>query len=141
MLDITHIFDFFSDAKSGFGCVGDQLYLSCPNNKTIFVTSAEYGEYSQPCGEGQCCLPNPFDCVEQVSQNNNANWIDLKLTCDNETECSYLFQGSTFVQKCTVAEPVSYMNVFYQCLPGDNLTQFEYDMGCKLNIWPITTPN
>ena len=69
------------------------------------------------CNSG-CCPPNPQDCTELVSENNEADWVSLKLECDNQTTCNYLFTGSIFIGDCASAGEVDYMNVYFSCLPG-----------------------
>ena len=99
------------------GCESENIPLSCPNNRTIFITKAEYGEYSQPC-DTQCCSPHPLDCTEQMVDSDNDQWVYLKLLCDGNTNCSYPFQGSTFLNECTATNEVDYVSVYYACEPG-----------------------
>ena len=68
----------FLDTKSSFGCVDDVITLSCANNKSINVMTATYGTYNDVC-DTSCCAPNPLDCTEVVSENNQADWIALKV--------------------------------------------------------------
>ena len=104
---------------TSFGCVADNITLSCSDDKEIFVVSAEYGQYYQSCAEGTCCPPHPLDCTQSMEENNAIDWAVLKLSCDNRTSCDYLFQGSTFTDDvCTPVNSVSYLDIYYTCLPG-----------------------
>ena len=99
--------------------MADEIHLSCSNNKTIFVEQADYGQYSRACDEGTCCAPHPYDCTQSMEENNAGDWVLLKLECDNRTECSYLFQGSTFTDDvCAPADSVAYIEILYTCVPG-----------------------
>ena len=111
-------------AKSAFGCESHNISLSCPENKTIFVDRADYGEYQKECPENTCCLPYPPDCTELVSENNPAEWVSLKAQCDNTSSCSYLFRGGIFIDECGASEEVDYMNICYPCLPGQNISTY-----------------
>ena len=54
-----------------------------------------------------------------MQENNPDEWLLLKLACDNSTECTYLFQGSTFTDDaCAPDVIVSYLDIYYTCLPG-----------------------
>ena len=81
------------------------------------VTKAEYGEYSLGCN-GACCGPHPYDCTENMTSNNQPEWIALKLACDNQTSCNYSFGGTTFADVCTPAAFVDYLHIYYTCGPG-----------------------
>ena len=59
---------------------------------------------------------------ELVSQNNEADWLALKAACDNQTSCDYMFPGATFIGDCASAGEVDYMNIYYSCLPGWELS-------------------
>ena len=111
---------YLSATQAAFGCATDTLILSCPVNRTILVTKAEYGEYSQTCGSS-CCSPHPYDCTELMENGDAAEWARLKVLCDNETDCSYQFHGTTFVTACSIAEYVDYVSIYYTCLPGRKL--------------------
>ena len=53
-----------------------------------------------------------------MEKNNEIDWAVLKMQCDNRTECSYLFQGSTFTDDvCAPADSVAYIEIDYTCLP------------------------
>ena len=105
---------------SSSGCVGDDMLLSCPPNKTIFISNADYGQFSHGCADGTCCPPHPFDCTQDMEASNFDKWVYLKLRCDNQTACSYLFQGSTFIDDvCTPFDSVAYLDIYYTCLPGE----------------------
>ena len=91
---------------------------------TILLTHAEYGQYSQSCDAGTCCTPHPFDCAQSMEENNFDEWLLLKLACDNRTECSYLFQGSTFTDDvCAPLDSVAYLEIYHTCLPGRAVTK------------------
>ena len=52
-----------------------------------------------------------------MEENDAVEWLVLKLECDNRTECSYLFQGSTFTDDvCAPADSVAYIGIDYTCL-------------------------
>ena len=112
---------FYLDLQSAFGCESDTIHLACPDNKKIFIYSADYGQYTHPCSspEVECCIPNPLDCTELVSENSQSDWLALKTQCDNQTECDYLFQGSVFVEKCTPLDEVDYLLIYYSCTAGE----------------------
>ena len=104
---------------TSFGCEGDNIILSCPVNKAIFISQARYGQYYQTCEASTCCPTHPYDCTQSMEDNNSADWAILKLSCDNQTSCSYLFQGSTFTDDvCTPFDSVAYLDIYYTCLPG-----------------------
>ena len=44
--------------------------------------TATYGTYNDVC-DTSCCAPNPLDCTEVVSENNQADWIALKVKSFN----------------------------------------------------------
>ena len=81
---------------------------------------AEYGQYSRTCAE-TCCVPHPQDCFEVTQETNEGAWLELKVTCDNRTDCSYIFQGSTFLEGCAPGSYSDYMNIYYSCMPGKRL--------------------
>ena len=115
------MFTILTGISSNFGCLAEEILLSCPNNKNIFVEHADYGQYSQACDEGTCCSPHPYDCTQSMEENNAGDWLLLKLECDNRTECSYLFQGSIFTDDvCAPADSVAYLGIRYSCLPGSH---------------------
>ena len=114
-----NVFNCLSGVFSAFGCPADEIQVSCPSNKTIFINNADYGQNKQACGEGTCCPPNPLDCTQDMAESTLDEWVQLKLRCDNRTECSYLFQGSTFTDGvCAPADSVAYLEIDYNCLPG-----------------------
>ena len=88
----------------------------------LFCSTEAYLAISYICYKGcssQCCPPNPIDCTEVVSENDQAEWLALKYACDNQTTCNYLFRGAVFVEEaCGTGEDVQYLNVYYSCLPG-----------------------
>ena len=70
-----------SDQHTEIGCLSDILTLSCPENRTLEVTSGYYGKYYYACADG-CCAPHPeFDCKELVSENRPSDWAAIKVTC------------------------------------------------------------
>ena len=96
------------------------MSLSCPNNRTIFVTSALYGQFTHSCSHDgiSCCPPIPtHDCSEDIESNSAADWLVLKALCDNQTSCEFVNQGG-YVASCAEPNVVDYMTVNYQCLPG-----------------------
>ena len=61
---------------TSFACTSDIVTLSSPSNRTIFVTSAYYGQYNIPCGD--CCPPNPgLDCTVDMEENRPSNWFTI----------------------------------------------------------------
>ena len=70
-----------TDAYSSYGCLTDVISLSCDDEKTIFVTSADYGKYEQNCDvDVECCSPQADDCTELVEENRPADWVLLQVT-------------------------------------------------------------
>ena len=68
-----------TDAYSNYGCLGDTITLSCDDEKTIFVSSADYGQYALACDDDACCSPQAEDCTELVEDNRPADWALLKV--------------------------------------------------------------
>ena len=56
---------FFSDQYQTFGCMEDEISLSCSSGRYINVTIAYYGMTPLNCTD-ECCSPNPSDCKEVV---------------------------------------------------------------------------
>ena len=111
----------FSDINSVYGCYEDTMSLSCSSNRTIFITSAHYGQFLETCSHSgiECCPPNPMDdCSESVESGSPQDWIALKALCDNQTSCEFINQGG-YVGSCPDTSRVDYMTVNYQCLPGE----------------------
>ena len=108
---------------TSFGCEADEIMLSCADGKTIFINDADYGKNYVSCADDTCCPPNPYDCAQTMADNNLNEWLLLKQSCDNQTSCSYLFQGSTFTDDvCTPVDSVAYLDIFYTCSPGESKT-------------------
>ena len=108
------------DIYSAYGCFQDTISLSCPNSRTIFITSAQYGQFAEICTHDwiPCCPPNLIaDCTESVEEGSPQDWIALKALCDNQTSCEFVNQGG-YVASCAEPNVVDYMTVNYQCLPG-----------------------
>ena len=102
---------------TSFACTSDIVTLSCPSNRTIFVTSAYYGQYNIPCGD--CCPPNPgLDCTVDMEENRPSNWFTIKALCDNQTSCQVDNFGSA-IDECQEGYNSDYAQVFYDCLPVD----------------------
>ena len=126
-------------AFSALACVNDEVQLSCPDNKTINVTSAVYGQYIVPhlfsC-PNSCCPPNPgFDCTELVHDNSAEDWATIKLLCDGEPSCEFENIGTTFRDSCDVDNFVDYIQVFYNCLPRECTPCSKYgNLHCYLII-------
>ena len=115
----------FLGIRSIFGCVAQEIHLACPSNKTIFIEHADYGQYSQTCDEGTCCAPHPYDCTQSMEENDVAEWLLLKLQCDNRTECSYLVKGSIFTDDvCAPVDSVAYLEIDYTCFPGKYMEHY-----------------
>ena len=94
--------------------------LSCPDNRTIFVTHADYGQFSYTCTQPDvtCCPPHTAnDCTESVEESALQDFVALKLLCDNQTSCQFLNQGGVLLS-CSDPNEVDYVRVYYQCLPG-----------------------
>ena len=105
---------------TAFGCLSDELVLSCPEGRTIFTTSAVYGRYDVACTPFfNCCPPDPLeDCTELVEENRPEDWLAIKLLCDNRTICTYEYGGST-IDECGINYVADYLHIFYDCLPYD----------------------
>ena len=108
-----------------FGCINDLISLSCPDNRSISVTGAYFGDYhyASNCGS-ECCPPHPIDdCTEYVPVSQPSEWVALKYTCDNQTDCEYQYRGTTFAFNCTIGNGAPYMEIFYNCVPGNEISQ------------------
>lgn len=102
---------------SAFGCANDVITLSCPDERTIVVNTAVYGQHQSLCNIS-CCPPHPTDdCQEDVSDIRESDWIALKITCDNQTTCDYQYMGA-LISECAFEYTADYMRIFYACLPG-----------------------
>ena len=110
-------FDLRTGALLSNGCEGGDVQLSCPENRTIFVTNAEYGQYSENYTQS-LCAPHPYNCIESVSATDEDQWIYIKYLCDNQTACSYPFGGAYFLTDCAPGSEVDYISIYYDCLPG-----------------------
>ena len=106
---------------SSLGCYSDVLSLSCPNDRTINVSSAYYGMYDEMCDEG-CCTPHQDDCSESMAENSIGEWIILKYRCDNQTDCTYTHEGA-LINECEDQYVADYLQVFYSCLPGEYIAK------------------
>ena len=96
------------------------MTLACPSNKTIFISSAYYGQFSYVCGQSDvtCCPPHTGDdCTESLEENSLSDFLELKVLCDNQTTCEFMNEGG-YVASCDSSSPVDYMTIYYQCLPG-----------------------
>ena len=103
---------------SSFACTGGVVNITCPESRTIFVTSATYAKYDFQCTEG-CCAPHPeLDCWEPVDENRPEDWVAIKLFCDNMTNCQFENRGS-IISECEVGYMSDYLQIFYDCLPED----------------------
>ena len=106
-----------------FQCAATEIGLSCPDNKTIFVTQAHYGQFGYTCTQEDlaCCPPNPItDCVESMEDEQPIDWATLKALCDDRTSCSFDVQFATLTS-CADPYISEYMTVTYQCLPGEKI--------------------
>ena len=96
------------------------MSLSCPDEKTILVTSAEYGQFSYVClqTDVQCCPPNiGDDCVEPMEEAAPVDWALLKEVCDEKQACQLPMNGAV-LSSCTEPSAAQYVSVFFQCFPG-----------------------
>ena len=112
--------DLSSDIYSAYGCYLETVTLSCPDNRTIFVTDADYGQFSYTCTQTDvtCCPPQTRDdCTLPVEDSAPVDWAGIKLLCDNQTSCEIPHQGAVLVG-CPAPAEADYMRVYYQCLPG-----------------------
>ena len=106
-----------TDQFSAYGCLNDDVTLSCGDNRAIYVVSAVYGQWAHSCSDG-CCPPHPVtDCRQDVEETRESDWLALKVTCDNKTTCDYQYLGVA-INDCQVDYIADYMRVFYTCLPG-----------------------
>ena len=72
------------------------------------------------------------DCVEDMAENDVFEWLELKATCANKTQCDYLFRGGSFLEECTVAGDVSYLQVYFMCQPGIYIFNYIFMQYCFL---------
>ena len=97
--------------------MSDNITLSCADDRTILVVTAVYGRYLHACAD-TCCPPHPVDdCQQDVEATREADWIALKVTCDNKTSCGYQYLGAA-INDCEQDYVADYMRIFYTCLPG-----------------------
>ena len=76
-----------------------------------------------------------MDCLESVETSNTAEWLTLKLECENQTDCSYFFMSSVFVDSCAPTEIVDYLHVYYTCQPGGcKFTTYVSQIHCKCKL-------
>ena len=67
------------DSFTTFGCDLDWMDLYCPENQTISLTSAYYGQYYYDCSSS-CCAPHPWDdCSELMQQYAPVDWLYLQV--------------------------------------------------------------
>ena len=113
--------DLSSDIYSAYGCYLETVTLSCPDNRTIFVTDADYGQFSYTCTQPDvtCCPPQTRDdCTQSVEESAPQDWAALKLLCDNQTSCDVFHQGGVLLD-CPAPNEANYVRIYYQCLPGN----------------------
>ena len=104
---------------TSFACASDVVTLSCPNNRTIFVTSAYYGMHHIACDD--CCPPNPqHDCTVLIADHRPSDWLAIKTLCDNQTSCEFENFGS-IIDDCEEGYTSDYGQLFYDCLPVDDV--------------------
>ena len=106
---------------SAHGCYLDTVSLSCPTGKSIFVTSAVYGQFNYTCLQTDvtCCPPNiDDDCTEPMEDAAPGDWLLLKEVCDGSESCTLPMNGGV-LQNCWAPSSAEYATVFYQCLPGN----------------------
>ena len=102
---------------TSFACSFTSQTLSCPNSRTIFVTSAYYGQYFHPCDD--CCPANPqYDCTVDMEEDRLADWLEIKELCDNQISCQLDNSGSV-IDECQAGYTSDYAQIFYDCLPAD----------------------
>ena len=108
---------------TAFQCAPNYITLQCPFQSSIFVTSAYYGQYRHECTQEdqlQCCPPNLVkDCMESMEDNEPVDWAALKVSCDNQSTCSFETRFAT-MSSCTEPYRANWTLVYYQCLPGCN---------------------
>ena len=108
-----------SDAAGAFGSYGcelDVIRLSCPDARTINITSAFYGQHDAPCTA--CCPPDvALDCRAPMSDVRPLDWASLKLTCDGLVTCDYQNVGS-LIETCAAPFQAEYLHIYYDCFPG-----------------------
>ena len=94
-----------TDAYSNYGCLGDTITLSCDDEKTIFVSSADYGQYALACDDDACCSPQAEDCTELVEENRPADWALLKVRIRvHDCRCCFLCLVEFSVERVEVGE-------------------------------------
>ena len=122
-----------TDQFSAYGCLNDDVTLSCGDNRTIYVVSAVYGQWAHSCSDG-CCPPHPVtDCRQDVEETRESDWLALKVTCDNKTTCDYQYLAA-IINDCLVDYTADYMRVFYTCLPGTLIATI-----FTINLTPFNT--
>ena len=100
-----------------FGCANDRISLSCPGDRTIVITKAQWGKYYRQCGN--CCPPNPaYDCTIDMETVESEFFDFLKFQCDGMTSCD-LEYASYLVNQCELEYLADYEQIFYDCIPFD----------------------
>ena len=68
---------------TAFACTGDTISFACPGNRTILMTTGNYGQHEITCSD--CCAPNQLqDCTEVIEENRPSDWIAIpccKISC------------------------------------------------------------
>ena len=114
--------DPVSGTFTSLACYGNIMFMSCPDNRTINVTSGLYGQYAHiadyNCTD-DCCPPSPRDdCVEDMLTSNPQDLLGIKLLCDDQQSCDFEYQG-TLINGCMEGYIADYMQMFYNCLPRE----------------------
>ena len=103
-----------------FACLADVITISCPTDRTIFITSADYAEF--PGCPGCCGTPHPtYHCTVPVQDARPSDWLAMKLRCDNQNTCQFQVLGS-LIDECQAGYVSDYLQVYYDCLPYDETT-------------------
>ena len=114
---------FVSVTYSAFQCAASEVILQCPNDQTILVVEAHYGQYGYTSTQDDltCKPPHPEDdCVEQMEENAPGDWFILKELCDGQPSCTFVAQVG-LMSTCGESIEAEFTDVVYQCLPGKHV--------------------
>ena len=118
---------------TSFGCANDVISLTCPINRTIVITKAQWSKYYLECSD--CCPPNPaYDCSVDMETAEPDFFGYIKFQCDGMTSCD-LEYASYLVNECELEYTADYEQVFYDCIPFDETGLVAFSAMLSRNYW------
>ena len=98
--------------------------MFCPDDGLVFVATAAFGRYDF-CPSGQCCEPDTDDdCVEELLEDHEDEWTNLKLACNYQNNCGYQHNPRVMTSACSNGELADYLTVTYVCSNGKKICVF-----------------